>query len=338
MYWSLGVGALICTLLGVFIVFTSISVKKFLTTHINGALNQQQAITFSPFECQGLFKISCSSKKLSLLDKNSSQVIDFENFILGLESLDKSSLTLSIKSQAKSPILEQLAHEKITQIPLKDLNTLFEKTKPTHLKCSLKFNAIDTKTLDSHLKCDLSNQQKILSYTFSQDTKAITQNNLSIKSILETLTSQDKGALENLKDNLHFSFYHSELSLKSNHLKKLLEPFYNQNKESLSFFSPYFSLRSHQAPNIPYDSTLLFLEEHLIALLQSDFKDNPTYFEIQKNSKDFLKALVAMAKEERSTITLSANVKDTKAFFNLREMAKMPLGQHFFKSYQFNVQ
>ncbi|AFI04164.1 hypothetical protein [Helicobacter cetorum] len=326
MRWILIIGALVCVLLGGFIVFTSISVKKFLNTHINNALENQASVRFTPFACQGLFKISCTSKDLSLLDSKSLELLNFKNLVLGLESMDKSTLTLSIKSQAKSPILERLIAQDLAHIPLKNLNTLLGQIKPEFLNCSLQFSALDAKTLDSHLKCHLTNKEKVLAYSFSQDTKVTTQNDLSLRNVLETLSSKDSEALGNLEENLRFSLYHLGLSLESKHLKSILEPFYNQNKESLSSFSPYFSLRPIQTPNIPYDSALLFLEKHFITLFNA--KDNVFY-------QDFLKALVSMAKNERSEIILDAQVKDTtKLSFNAMLES---LSQNLFKSYQFSV-
>lgn len=144
------IGALICVLLGVFIFFTSMSVKKSLTAYLNAYLDQRphikgMGIAGSPFKCEGFFKIACVSKELSFLDPQNSPIMDFKNLSIKLHSLDKSSLTLSVRSQIQSPILEQDIQQKISQIPLKNLNALLEKFKPTRLNCSLKFNALDEK-------------------------------------------------------------------------------------------------------------------------------------------------------------------------------------------------
>lgn len=135
MSWMVVIGALICVLLGVFIFFTSMSVKKSLSAYLNAYLDQRphikgMGIAGTPFECEGFFKIACTSKELSFLDSQNSPIVDFKNLNIKLHSLDKSSLTLSISSQIKSPILEQDIQQKTHQIPLKDLNALLEKLNP----------------------------------------------------------------------------------------------------------------------------------------------------------------------------------------------------------------
>lgn len=235
------IGALICVLLGVFIFFTSISVKKSLTAYLNAYLDQRphikgMGIVGTPFECEGFFKIACVSKEISFLDPQNSPIIDFKNLSIKLNSLDKSSLTLSVHSQIKSPILEQDIQQKIHQIPLKDLNILLEKMKPTHLNCSLKFNALDEKTLNDNLKCDLTNAENILAYTFFQEGLMEVQENLSLKNIFKTLSSKDAKAIEELQDKLRFSAPKLGVSIQARHLKNVLESFYHQNKESLGFF------------------------------------------------------------------------------------------------------
>ncbi|RVZ33224.1 hypothetical protein EC518_09065, partial [Helicobacter pylori] len=248
MSWMVVIGALICVLLGVFIFFTSMSVKKSLTAYLNAYLDQRphikgMGIVGAPFECEGFFKIACTSKEISFLDSQNSPIMDFKNLSIKLNSLDKSSLTLSVHSQIKSPILEQDIQQKISQIPLKDLNALLEKIKPTRLNCSLKFNALDEKTLNDNLKCDLTNAENILAYTFFQEGLMEAQENLSLKNIFKTLSSKDAKAIEELQDKLRFSAPKLGVSIQACHFKNVLESFYHQNKESLGFFSPYFSLR-----------------------------------------------------------------------------------------------
>ncbi|AFI06031.1 hypothetical protein HCD_05145 [Helicobacter cetorum MIT 99-5656] len=313
MSFSLVAGALICVLLGVFIFFTSMSVKKFLSANLNALLEQHHPIiTSTPFECEGLFKISCNLKELSL-SKNS-PFVDFKNLSVKINSLDKSSLALSIKSQIKSPILEQLVNQKAAQMPLKDLNSLFEKAKPTHLNCSLQFNALDEKTLNNDLKCHLTNPQNILTYTFSQKGIMITQDNLSFKHILKTLTSKDTQAIEKLQESMRFLISQWGFSIQAHHLKSLLEPFYNENKGIF---------------HTSYDTTLDFLEETSTTHL--DFKDNV----FQKSLKEFLNAFKAMAKNERSEIMLNAQVKDTtKLSFNAMLES---LKENLFNAYEFSV-
>lgn len=235
------IGALICVLLGVFIFFTSMSVKKSLTAYLNAYLNQRphikgMGIVGFPFECEGFFKIACVSKELSFLDSQNSPIVGFKNLSIKLNSLDKSSLTLSVHSQIQSPILEQDIQQKIHQIPLKDLNALLEKMKPTHLNCSLKFNALDEKTLNDNLKCDLTNAENILTYTFFQEGLMEVQENLSLKNIFKILSSKDAKAIEELQDKLRFLAPKLSVSIQARHLKNVLEAFYHQNKESLGFF------------------------------------------------------------------------------------------------------
>ncbi|WP_341847357.1 hypothetical protein, partial [Helicobacter pylori] len=251
------------------------SVKKSLTAYLNAYLDQRphikgMGIAGAPFECEGFFKIACISKELRFLDPQNSPIMDFKNLSIKLHSLDKNSLTLSVHSQIKSPILEQDIQQKISQIPLKDLNALLEKMKPTRLNCSLTFNALDEKTLNDHLKCDLTNAENILAYTFFQEGLMEAQENLSLKNIFKTLSSKDAKAIEELQDKLRFLAPKLGVSIQTRHLKNLLEAFYNQNKESLGFFSPYFSLRS-QTPSVSYESALASLENYFMALFQSHF-------------------------------------------------------------------
>ncbi len=327
------IGALICVLLGVFIFFTSMSVKKSLTAYLNAYLNQRphikgMGIAGAPFECEGFFKIACVSKELSFLDSQNSPIMDFKNLNIKLHSLDKSSLVLSISSQIKSPILEQDIQQKISQIPLKNLNALLEKFKPTRLNCSLKFNALDEKTLNDNLKCDLTNAENILAYTFFQEGLMETQENLSLKNIFKTLSSKDAKAIEELQDKLRFLAPKLSVSIQAHHLKNVLESFYHQHKESLGFFSPYFSLRS-QTPRVSYESALASLENYFMALFQSHFKDDST---LQQNFKGLLQAFVSMAKDKQSQITLNAQAKDnTKLTFNALLDS---LSVNFFQSYK----
>ncbi|MGL2901514.1 hypothetical protein ACQKA0_03765 [Helicobacter pylori] len=333
MSWMVVIGALICVLLGVFIFFTSMSVKKSLTAYLNAYLDQRphikgMGIVGAPFECKGFFKIACVSKEISFLDSQNSPIVDFKNLNIKLHSLDKSSLTLSVHSQIKSPILEQDIQQKISQIPLKDLNTLLEKMKPTRLNCSLTFNALDEKTLNDNLKCDLTNAENILAYTFFQEGLMETQENLSLKNIFKTLSSKDAKAIEELQDKLRFLAPKLSVSIQVRHLKNVLESFYHQHKESLGFFSPYFSLRS-QTPSISYESALASLENYFMALFQSHFKDDTT---LQQNFKGLLQAFVSMAKDKRSQITLNAQAKDnTKLTFNALLDS---LSVNFFQSYK----
>ncbi|MGL2807770.1 hypothetical protein ACQJ93_04610 [Helicobacter pylori] len=332
MSWMVVIGALICVLLGVFIFFTSMSVKKSLTAYLNAYLNQRphikgMGIVGSPFECEGFFKIACVSKELSFLDSQNSPIMDFKNLNIKLHSLDKSSLVLSISSQIQSPILEQDIQQKISQIPLKDLNALLEKMKPTHLNCSLAFNALDEKTLNDNLKCDLTNAENILAYTFFQEGLMETQENLSLKNIFKTLSSKDAKAIEELQDKLYFLAPKLSVSIQARHLKNVLEAFYHQHKESLGFFSPYFSLRS-QTPSVSYESALASLENYFMALFQSHFKDDTV---LQQNFKGLLQAFVSMAKDKRSQITLNAQAKDNaKLTFNALLDS---LSVNFFQSY-----
>ncbi len=328
------IGALICVLLGVFIFFTSMSVKKSLTAYLNAYLDQRphikgMGIAGTPFECEGFFKIACVSKELSFLDPQNSPIMDFKNLSIKLHSLDKSSLTLSVHSQIKSPILEQDIQQKISQIPLKDLNILLEKMKPTRLNCSLKFNALDEKTLNDNLKCDLTNAENILAYTFFQEGLMEAQEeNLSLKNIFKTLSSKDAKAIEELQDKLRFLAPKLSVSIQARHLKNVLESFYHQNKESLGFFSPYFSLRS-QTPSVSYESALASLENYFMALFQSHFKDDTA---LQQNFKGLLQAFVSMAKDKRSQIALNAQAKDnTKLTFNALLES---LSVNFFQSYK----
>ncbi|GAA7308510.1 hypothetical protein HpCK6_01280 [Helicobacter pylori] len=333
MSWMVVIGALICVLLGVFIFFTSMSVKKSLTAYLNAYLDQHphiksMGIVGAPFECEGFFKIACVSKELSFLDSQNSPIMDFKNLSIKLNSLDKSSLILSVHSQIKSPILEQSIQQKIHQIPLKDLNALLEKIKPTRLNCSLKFNALDEKTLNDNLKCDLTNAENILAYTFFQEGLMEAQENLSLKNIFKTLSSKDAKAIEKLQDKLRFLAPKLGVSIQARHLKNLLESFYHQNKESLGFFSPYFSLRS-QTPSVSYESALASLENYFMALFQSRFKDDA---KLQQNFKGLLQAFVSMAKDKRSQIALNAQAKDNaKLTFNALLES---LSVNFFQSYK----
>ncbi|WQU06326.1 hypothetical protein KVD46_03135 [Helicobacter pylori] len=333
MSWMVVIGALICVLLGVFIFFTSMSVKKSLSAYLNAYLDQRphikgMGIAGAPFECEGFFKIACTSKEISFLNSQNSPIVGFKNLSIKLHSLDKSSLVLSISSQIKSPILEQDIQQKISQIPLKDLNALLEKFKPTHLNCSLTFNALDEKTLNDNLKCDLTNAENILAYTFFQEGLMEVQENLSLKNIFKTLSSKDAKAIEELQDKLRFSAPKLSVSIQAHHLKNVLESFYHQHKESLGFFSPYFSLRS-QTPSVSYESALASLENYFMVLFQSRFKDNTA---LQQNFKGLLQAFVSMAKDKRSQITLNAQIKDNaKLTFNdLLES----LSVNFFQSYK----
>ncbi|WP_308810644.1 hypothetical protein [Helicobacter pylori] len=309
------------------------SVKKSLTAYLNAYLDQRphikgMGIVGSPFECEGFFKIACVSKELSFLDSQNSPIVDFKNLNIKLHSLDKSSLTLSISSQIKSPILEQDIQQKISQIPLKDLNTLLEKMKPTRLNCSLKFNALDEKTLNDNLKCDLTNAENILAYTFFQEGLMETQENLSLKNIFKTLSSKDAKAIEELQDKLRFLAPKLSVSIQARHFKNVLEAFYHQHRESLGFFSPYFSLRS-QTPSVSYESALASLENYFMALFQSHFKDDST---LQQNFKGLLQAFVSMAKDKRSQIAFNAQIKDnTKLTFNALLDS---LSVNFFQSYK----
>ncbi len=329
MSWMVVIGALICVLLGVFIFFTSMSVKKSLSAYLNAYLDQRPHIKIgAPFECEGFFKIACASKEISFLNSQNSPIMDFKNLSIKLNSLDKSSLTLSVHSQIKSPILEQSIQQKIHQIPLKDLNALLEKMKPTRLNCSLKFNAIDEKTLNDNLKCDLTNAENILAYTFFQEGLMEAQENLSLKNIFKTLSSKDAKAIEELQDKLRFSAPKLGVSIQARHLKNVLESFYHQNKESLGFFSPYFSLRS-QTPSVSYESALASLEKYFMALFQSHFKDNTA---LQQNFKGLLQAFVSMAKDKRSQIALNAQTKNNaKLTFNALLES---LSVNFFQSYK----
>ncbi|MGN8531494.1 hypothetical protein ACR9MZ_04995 [Helicobacter pylori] len=333
MSWMVVIGALICVLLGVFIFFTSMSVKKSLTAYLNAYLDQRphikgMRIVGTPFECEGFFKIACVSKELSFLDSQNSPIMDFKNLNIKLHSLDKSSLVLSISSQIQSPILEQDIQQKISQIPLKDLNTLLEKFKPTRLNCSLTFNALDEKTLNDNLKCDLTNAENILAYTFFQEGLMETQENFSLKNIFKTLNSKDAKAIEELQDKLRFLVPKLSVSIQARHLKNILESFYHQHKESLGFFSPYFSLRS-QTPSVSYESTLASLENYFMALFQSHFKDDTA---LQQNFKGLLQAFVSMAKDKRSQITLNAQAKgNAKLTFNALLDS---LSVNFFQSYK----
>lgn len=327
------IGALICVLLGVFIFFTSMSVKKSLTAYLNAYLEQRpniegMGIIGVPFKCEGFFKIACVSKELRFLDPQNSPIMDFKNLNIKLHSLDKSSLTLSIHSQIQSPILEQSIQQKISQIPLKNLNALLEKFKPTRLNCSLIFNALDEKTLNDNLKCDLTNAENILAYTFFQEGLMEAQENLSLKNIFKTLSSKDAKAIEELQDKLRFLAPKLSVSIQARHFKNVLESFYQQNKESLGFFSPYFSLRS-QTPSVSYESALASLENYFMALFQSHFKDDTA---LQQNFKGLLQALVSMAKDKRSQIALNAQAKDnTKLTFNALLDS---LSVNFFQSYK----
>ncbi|MGL2733257.1 hypothetical protein ACQJ7O_04910 [Helicobacter pylori] len=309
------------------------SVKKSLTAYLNAYLDQRphikgMGIASAPFECEGFFKIACVSKELRFLDPQNSPIMDFKNLNIKLHSLDKSSLTLSIHSQIQSPILEQSIQQKISQIPLKNLNALLEKFKPTRLNCSLQFNAIDEKTLNDNLKCDLTNAENILAYTFFQEGLMEAQENLSLKNIFKTLSSKDAKAIEELQDKLRFLAPKLSVSIQARHFKNVLESFYQQNKESLGFFSPYFSLRS-QTPSVSYESALASLENYFMALFQSHFKDDTA---LQQNFKGLLQAFVSMAKDKRSQITFNAQIKDnTKLTFNALLDS---LSVNFFQSYK----
>ncbi|GAA8087488.1 hypothetical protein HpNP74_24710 [Helicobacter pylori] len=333
MSWMVVIGALICVLLGMFIFFTSMSVKKSLTTYLNAYLEQRpnikgMGIASAPFKCEGFFKIACVSKELRFLDPQNSPIMDFKNLSIKLHSLDKSSLILSVHSQIQSPILEQDIQQKISQIPLKNLNALLEKFKPTRLNCSLQFNALDEKTLNDNLKCDLTNAENILAYTFFQEGLMEAQENLSLKNIFKTLSSKDAKAIEELQDKLRFLAPKLSVSIQARHFKNVLESFYHQNKESLGFFSPYFSLRS-QTPSVSYESALASLENYFMALFQSHFKDDTA---LQQNFKGLLQALVSMAKDKRSQIALNAQAKDnTKLTFNALLES---LSVNFFQSYK----
>ncbi|EMG93378.1 hypothetical protein HMPREF1400_01106 [Helicobacter pylori GAM119Bi] len=333
MSWMVVIGALICVLLGVFIFFTSMSVKKSLTAYLNAYLEQRpningMGIAGAPFECEGFFKIACVSKELRFLDPQNSPIMDFKDLNIKLHSLDKSSLTLSVHSQIQSLILEQSIQQKISQIPLKNLNALLEKFKPTRLNCSLQFNALDEKTLNDNLKCDLTNAENILAYTFFQEGLMEAQENLSLKNIFKTLSSKDAKAIEELQDKLRFLAPKLSVSIQARHFKNVLESFYQQNKESLGFFSPYFSLRS-QTPSVSYESALASLENYFMALFQSHFKDDTA---LQQNFKGLLQAFVSMAKDKRSQITLNAQAKDnTKLTFNALLES---LSVNFFQSYK----
>ncbi|MGL2717512.1 hypothetical protein ACQJ79_06365 [Helicobacter pylori] len=309
------------------------SVKKSLTTYLNAYLDQRphikgMGIIGVPFKCEGFFKIACVSKELRFLDPQNSPIMDFKNLNIKLHSLDKSSLTLSIHSQIQSPILEQSIQQKISQIPLKNLNALLEKFKPTRLNCSLIFNALDEKTLNDNLKCDLTNAENILAYTFFQEGLMEAQENLSLKNIFKTLSSKDAKAIEELQDKLRFLAPKLSVSIQAHHFKNVLESFYQQNKESLGFFSPYFSLRS-QTPSVSYESALASLENYFMALFQSHFKDDTA---LQQNFKGLLQAFVSMAKDKRSQIALNAQAKDnTKLTFNALLDS---LSVNFFQSYK----
>ncbi|MGL2432467.1 hypothetical protein ACQJ74_04545 [Helicobacter pylori] len=309
------------------------SVKKSLTAYLNAYLEQRpnikgMGIASAPFECEGFFKIACVSKELSFLDSQNSPIVDFKNLNIKLHSLDKSSLTLSVHSQIQSPILEQDIQQKIHQITLKNLNALLEKFKPTSLNCSLQFNALDEKTLNDNLKCDLTNAENILAYTFFQEGLMEVQENLSLKNIFKTLSSKDAKAIEELQDKLRFLAPKLSVSIQARHFKNVLESFYHQNKESLGFFSPYFSLRS-QTPSVSYESALASLENYFMALFQSHFKDDTT---LQQNFKGLLQAFVSMAKDKRSQIVLNAQAKDNaKLTFNALLES---LSVNFFQSYK----
>ncbi|WP_424678762.1 hypothetical protein [Helicobacter pylori] len=308
------------------------SVKKSLTAYLNAYLEQRphikgMGIASAPFKCEGFFKIACVSKELRFLDPQNSPIMDFKDLNIKLHSLDKSSLILSVHSQIQSPILEQSIQQKISQIPLKNLNALLEKFKPTRLNCSLQFNALDEKTLNDNLKCDLTNAENILAYTFFQEGLMEAQENLSLKNIFKTLSSKDAKAIEELQDKLRFLAPKLSVSIQARHFKNVLESFYQQNKESLGFFSPYFSLRS-QTPSVSYESALASLENYFMALFQSHFKDDTA---LQQNFKGLLQAFVSMAKDKRSQITLNAQAKDnTKLTFNALLES---LSVNFFQSY-----
>ncbi|WP_326679283.1 hypothetical protein [Helicobacter pylori] len=308
------------------------SVKKSLTAYLNAYLDQRphikgMGIAGAPFKCEGFFKIACVSKELRFLDSQNSPIMDFKDLNIKLHSLDKSSLTLSVHSQIQSPILEQSIQQKISQIPLKNLNALLEKFKPTRLNCSLQFNALDEKTLNDNLKCDLTNAENILAYTFFQEGLMEVQENLSLKNIFKTLNSKDAKAIEELQDKLRFLAPKLSVSIQARHFKNVLESFYHQNKESLGFFSPYFSLRS-QTPSVSYESALASLENYFMALFQSHFKDDTA---LQQNFKGLLQAFVSMAKDKRSQIVLNAQIKDNaKLTFNALLES---LSVNFFQSY-----
>lgn len=154
------------------------------------------------------------------------------------------------------------------------------------------------------------------------------QENLSLKNIFKTLSSKDAKAIEELQDKLRFSAPKLGVSIQARHLKNLLEAFYHQNKESLGFFSPYFSLRS-PTPSVSYESALASLENYFMALFQSRFKDNT---ELQQDFKGLLQAFVSMAKDKRSQIALNAQAKDNaKLTFNALLES---LSVNFFQSYQ----
>ncbi|WP_412030707.1 hypothetical protein [Helicobacter pylori] len=309
------------------------SVKKSLTAYLNAYLDQRphikgMGIAGAPFECEGFFKIACVSKEFRFLDSQNSPIMDFKDLNIKLHSLDKSSLTLSVHSQIQSPILEQSIQQKIHQIPLKNLNALLEKFKPTRLNCSLQFNALDEKTLNDNLKCDLTNAENILAYTFFQEGLMETQENLSLKNIFKTLSSKDAKAIEELQDKLRFLAPKLSVSIQARHFKNVLESFYQQNKESLGFFSPYFSLHS-QTPSVSYESALASLENYFMVLFQSHFKDDTA---LQQNFKGLLQAFVSMAKDKRSQIALNAQAKDnTKLTFNALLDS---LSVNFFQSYK----
>ncbi|WP_326684617.1 hypothetical protein [Helicobacter pylori] len=309
------------------------SVKKSLTAYLNAYLDQRphikgMGIASAPFKCEGFFKIACVSKELRFLDPQNSPIMDFKDLNIKLNSLDKSSLTLSVHSQIQSPILEQSIQQKINQIPLKNLNALLEKFKPTRLNCSLQFNALDEKTLNDNLKCDLTNAENILAYTFFQEGLMEAQENLSLKNIFKTLNSKDAKAIEELQDKLRFLAPKLSVSIQARHLKNVLESFYHQNKESLGFFSPYFSLRS-QTPSVSYESALASLENYFMALFQSHFKDDTA---LQQNFKGLLQAFVSMAKDKQSQIVLNAQAKDnTKLTLNALLDS---LSVNFFQSYK----
>ncbi len=155
-----------------------------------------------------------------------------------------------------------------------------------------------------------------------------TQENLSLKNIFKTLSSKDAKAIEELQDKLRFLAPKLGVSIQARHLKNLLEAFYHQNKESLGFFSPYFSLRS-QTPSVSYESVLASLENYFMALFQSHFKDDTV---LQQNFKGLLQAFVSMAKDKRSQIALNAQAKDnTKLTFNALLES---LSVNFFQSYK----
>lgn len=173
----------------------------------------------------------------------------------------------------------------------------------------------------------MTNAENILAYTFFQEGLMEAQENLSLKNIFKTLSSKDAKAIEELKDKLRFSAPKLGVSIQACHLKNVLEAFYHQNKESLGFFSPYFSLRS-QTPSVSYESALASLENYFMVLFQSHFKDDTA---LQQNFKGLLQAFVSMAKDKRSQITLNAQAKDnTKLTFNALLES---LSVNFFQSY-----